>query len=482
MENNNAGLQISKKSFFSSVFILLLLMIGAGILTYLIPSGAFERAIVDGKEVIVPGTFKFLEEGGYAVWRWFTAPIEVLWGPDAVTVIMIIAFICIIGGTFAVLDKSGMLQYIMNGLVKRYESSKHKLLGIMILFFMLFGSIFGIFEELVALVPIVIILAYALGWDSLTGLGMSLLATGFGFAAATLNPFTLGVAQEVAGLPAFSGVGFRIVCFIVFYLILYGFLYRYTKKIEKDPTKSLVYEDDLKQREKYANITAIEKLPNEQYLGKTVKIFGASLVLVISYIVAGFFIPALSAVSLPVMAVLFLIGGLLAAKASNYGGKILKDFVSGVGGIAPSGLLILMAMSVKLIITNGGIMDTVLYYASETVSKMGPYGAIVMIYLLVLGLNFFVSSGSAKAFLLMPLIAPLAELVGLTSQVAVQAFCFGDGFSNLLYPTNAILMITLGLTVVSYPKWFKFTIGLQLLVGLVNILLLMVAVLIGYGA
>ena len=111
---------------------------------------------------------------------------------------------------------------------------------------------------------------------------------------------------------------------------------------------------------------------------------------------------------------------------------------------------------------------------------MVPYAAILMIYLLVLGMNFFISSGSAKAFLLIPLIAPLAELVGLTSQVAVQAFCFGDGFSNLLYPTNAILMITLGLTVVSYPKWFRFTIGLQALVMVVNILLLMVAVLIGY--
>jgi uncharacterized ion transporter superfamily protein YfcC len=139
-------------------------------------------------------------------------------------------------------------------------------------------------------------------------------------------------------------------------------------------------------------------------------------------------------------------------------------------------------MAVKLIITNGGIMDTILYYASETVAKMGPNGAAVMIFLLVLGLNFFVSSGSAKAFLLIPIIAPLAELVGLNSQIAVQAFCFGDGFTNMLYPTNAVLMITLGLTVVSYPKWFKWTIGLQLLMLVVNIALLLLAVAIGYGA
>ena len=483
MENNNeSSLKISKKSFFSSMFILLLLMIGAGILTRVVPSGAFERIMVDGKEVIVPGTFRFSQTENYPFWRWFTAPVEVLWSADSVTVIMIIVFICIIGGTFTVLDKSGMLQYIMNGLVKKFETSKYKLMAVLTLFFMLFGSIFGIFEELVALVPIVILLSHAMGWDSLTGLGMSALAAGFGFSSATLNPFTLGVAQEIAGLPAFSGVGFRILVFVVCYSILFTFLYRYARKIEKDPTKSSIYEEDLAQKEKLSGSLSLEALPNEQYLGKTVKIFSGALALVIGYIVAGFFVPALSAVSLPVMAVLFLVGGLLAARASRYGGKIGKDFVTGIGGIAPSAILILMAMAVKLIITNGGIMDTILYYASETVAKMGPNGAAVMIFLLVLGLNFFVSSGSAKAFLLIPIIAPLAELVGLNSQIAVQAFCFGDGFTNMLYPTNAVLMITLGLTVVSYPKWFKWTIGLQLMMLVVNIALLLLAVAVGYGA
>ena len=182
------------------------------------------------------------------------------------------------------------------------------------------------------------------------------------------------------------------------------------------------------------------------------------------------------------MAILFLVGGLIAAKASNYGGKIFKDFVSGVGGIAPSALLIMMAMSVKLIIANGGIMDTILYYASEAAASMGPNGAIVMIFLLVLGLNFFIGSGSAKAFLLIPIIGPLADLVGLTRQMAVQAFCFGDGFTNMLYPTNPLLMITLGVTVVSYPKWFKWSIPLQLFMLGMQVVFLLIAVLIGYGA
>ena len=444
-ENNQSGLQISKKSFFSSMFILFLLMVGAGILTHIVPGGAFERTLIDGREAIVPGSFAFTGTGGFPVWRWLTAPIEVLWSDDAVTVIMIIAFICIIGGTFTVLDKSGMLRYIMNGLVRRFAQSKYRLMAVLTLFFMLFGSIFGIFEELVALVPIVILLSHALGWDSLTGLG------------------------------------FRIPVFMICYGVLYGFLYRYARKIERDPKASPVWQEDTGRKAAAAGNAAAETLPNEQYLGKTVKIFAASLGLVIAYIVAGFFVPALSSVSLPVMAVLFLVGGLLAASASHYGGNVKKDFLAGIGGIAPSGLLILMAMSVKLIITEGGIMDTILYYASERVAKAGPYGAAVMIFLLVLALNFFVSSGSAKAFLLMPILAPLAELVGLPGQVAVQAFCFGDGFTNMLYPTNAVLMITLGLTVVSYPKWFKWTIGLQLLMLLVNIALLLLAVAIGYG-
>jgi len=183
---------------------------------------------------------------------------------------------------------------------------------------------------------------------------------------------------------------------------------------------------------------------------------------------------------MPVMAVAFCVGGLCAVRASHYGGHVGRDFLAGLGGIAPSALLILMAMSVKLIITRGGIMDTILYYVSEKASGMGPQGAVIVMFLLVLMLNFFISAGSAKAFLLMPLLAPLSDMVGVSGQVAVLAFCFGDGFTNMLYPTNALLMIALGLTTVSYPKWFRFTIGLQAVTLVLNVALLLLAVAIGY--
>ena len=475
-----SSIKISTKAFVSSVAILLALMILAGIATYIIPAGAFERVETDGNVSIVPGTFHFEDGSGYPVWRWFTAPFEVLAGEDAVTVISIILFIFIIGGVFTALDKCGMLHYLMTVLARKFSAHKYKLMAVLTLFFMCFGSFFGIFEEIIPLVPIVIVLSYALGWDSLTGLGMSALAAGFGFSAATMNPFTLGVAQKLVGLPTFSGFLFRF-CFLgACYVALMIFLVRYARKIEKDPTRSPVWAEDKANREKYSQIDALEAPENERELRKTVAAFGISISLVIAYVVAGFFVPALASASMIVMAVLFLVGGLVGGAISGYKGKILRDFIAGVGGIAPGALLILMAMSVKHIIMGGGVMDTVLYYVSDSISSMGGIGAAVMIYLVVLALNFFVSSGSAKAFLLMPMIAPLASLVGISSQIAVSAFCFGDGFTNMLYPTNALLMITLGVSVVSYPKWLKWTLPIQAVMFVLSIAALCVAVLIGY--
>ena len=475
-----SSIRISARAFVSSIAILLVLMILAGTLTYVIPRGSYERVEIDGNEVIVPDTYTFNESAPYPVWRWFTAPVEVLFSSDAVTVIFIIIFIFIIGGVFTILDKCGMLKYIMMLLVRRFSSAKYTLMALLILFFMLFGSVFGIFEELVALVPIVIVLSYALGWDSLTGLGMSALAAGFGFSAATMNPFTLGVAQSLVGLDAFSGLLFRVVFLTICYFCLYFFVSRYAKKIERSPSKSPVYIEDSEGRAKYADVEALGKLPNEKQLARTAVVFACTIALVILYVIIGFFIPALASVSMPVMALLFLVGGLVGGALSGYGGNIFRDFLRGVGGIAPSAILILMAMLVKLIITNGGVMDTILYYVSGAISGMGSYGAAIMIYLVVLILNFFVGSGSAKAFLLMPMIAPLSDLVGLSHQIAVTAFCFGDGFTNLLYPTNPLLMIALGVTVVSYPKWFKWTLPIQLVMVGLSIAALCVAVFIGY--
>ena len=478
--NKDAGIKISKKSFLSSLIILLILMIISGMLTRILPPGEYDRIIVDGRETIDVNSFEFIEKPDYPFYRWFTAPLEVLWSQDALTVIVIILFILFIGGTFTILEKSGIIKYAMDKIVKRFSNNKYLLLSVLVLFFMAFGSMFGIFEELIALVPICVTLSYSLGWDSLTGLGMSALASGFGFAAAIFNPFTVGVAQELAGLPPFSGFLYRILIFALIYALLLAYLLRYAKRIEKEPELSLVYAEDEVHRQRYNRLADEDNVnPN---LPKAFRIFTTSLIIILLFIVSGFFVEFLSSITLPLVAVLFLIGGLASGYASKYSEKsLLKDWLEGLIGIAPSVILILMAMSVKVIITNGKIMDTILYYAFNSISGYSPYIAGLLVYLLVLLLEFFIGSASAKAFLVIPIIIPITDMIGITRQVTVQAFCFGDGFSNMLFPTNAALMIALGLTPVSYLKWFKWVIKLQLITFLISLILLFAAIGFGYG-
>lgn len=480
MNTQESTLKIGKKAFIISLGIIVGLMIFSGILTRIIPQGIFERIIEDGREVIVPDSFKYITTAPLPIYRWFTAPLEVFISEDSIVVIMIISFILIVGGVFRILENSQLLKYLMSRIVNRFKDKKYHLMAILILVFMLFGSIFGLFEELIALVPIMIALSYSFGWDSLVGIGMSGLAAGFGFASATFNPFTLGVAQKIAGLPLFSGVLFRFVVFVCAYVIVFLFVYRYAKKIEKNPKESLVYEEDLRIKSSYQHLPTWDDQTQKQ-LSKASRLFIILMTIGMSLVVAGFFIPVISSIALPLIALTFLIGGILAGKKAKYTKHVSKDFFSGMVSILPGALLIVLAMSVKVIVSNGQILDTILYYVSSYISGSGSIMAASLIFALIMGMNFFIGSGSAKAFLVMPLIAPLSDLVGVTRQTAVQAFIFGDGFSNLLYPTNALLMIMLGVTVVSYAKWFKWTIKLQIGMMVFSLAFVWIAVLINYG-
>lgn len=476
------GLKISKKSFFSSLSILGAFMMVAGFLTKVLPAGSYERILEEGREKIVPGSFQLFQRPEYPFYRWFTAPIEVLFGKDQVTIIVIILFLLFIGASFRVLDHSGILRYIMEGLVQRFEKRKYVLLGLMIFFFMSFGALFGIFEELIILVPMAVALAYSFGWDSLLGLGMSAMASGFGFASAILNPFTLGVSQSIAGLPAYSGSFFRMLIFLTIYGVLYGYLTLYAKRIEKNPSYSLVYEEDRKRKEQYVRFEKNQNL-EKGHLKKAVEVYGVFLLGMMLLIVLGFFIPLLSGLTLPLLAILFLVASITAGTLSNYGSTkiLMKDLLGGLVSMLPAVLLILLAMSIKHIMTEGQVMDVLLYYAAERLQGLSPYQGVVGLYVLILLLNFFVGSGSAKAFLVMPILLPLTDLLDITRQTAVQAFLFGDGFSNLLYPTNPTLMIALGLTVVSYPKWIRWSIKIQLLIFLLSLGFLYLATRFSYG-
>jgi uncharacterized ion transporter superfamily protein YfcC len=256
-------------------------------------------------------------------------------------------------------------------------------------------------------------------------------------------------------------------------------LVRYARKIEAAPERSIIYneERELKQNANHDfNIEAASAGTK-----RALKVFIIFMAVLAAIVIASFFVSDLSSVLLPIIAIVVLLAGIMSGAVSKYGGNLMKDLASGIGGIAPSVILILMAVSIKYIITEGMIIDTLLYYAQGWISAMNPYGSVIVIYVMILVMNFFVASGSAKALLIIPLISGLSEFVGVTRQTMVMAYSFGDGFSDMLYPTNPILMIALSLTVISYAKWFRWSIKIQLVTVAVSLAFLFIGVAVNYG-
>jgi uncharacterized ion transporter superfamily protein YfcC len=479
MSQPKSGAQISTKAFIQAVVIIFVLMMAAGILTRLVPSGEYARVELDGRQVIDPTSFSLTDRPNYPVWRWFTAPFEVLGAEGNITVIAIILFILLVGVAFAVMDKSGILKSVISRIIKAFGGRKYALLLVIAFFFMALGAFFGIFEEVIPLVPIIIALSFSLGWDSLTGLGMSILATNVGFSTAIFNPFTIGVSQKLAGLPLFSGALPRIVLFVIVYAILAVFLRAYARKIDKKPEASPVYQEDGPERQRLGSFQ-VDKT-DEPRMRTAIIFLAVFFLLILAVLVASPFISFLSDYALPITGLLFVIGGIGAGLLAGAGKTAWRAAWDGFLGIAPAVPLLMMAASVRYIVASGGILDTILHWASTAFTGVSPFAAALMIYGLTLVMELFITSGSAKALLLIPILMPLADLVGVKRQIAVSAYCFGDGFSNLVYPTNAALLITLSLTVVPYAKWVKWLLGLWFWIFLATVAFLAVAVAIGYG-
>ncbi len=458
----NDTIRIGKKTFIFSAVVLLVLMIAAGILTYVLPAGSYDREEVNGTVQIIDGTYHELDTEPLSPIRWLTAPFEVLAGSDGLTIIVIIIFLLFLGGAFTVLNHSGALVYLVWVLGKKFAKRRYLLISLISLFFMLLGTAAGIFEESVLLAPIAVALSVGLGFDVFTGLFISLLSTGFGFAAGVFNPFTTGVAQKLIGLPVFSGAGYRMICFVIIYTILTLFIQIYARKNAKEMSEAKNSQPDVS---------------DKKGAKRALYVFVALLFALFLWVAATSIVRSLADYTMPALAVLFLLGGILSGAVSNMGAKkVLKSLLEGVLGVAPGVLLILMASSVKFIMAQSDVMDSLLYVAHNAMSGLGAGASALSTYLLVLALNFFIGSGSAKAFLVMPIVAPLASLSGVPLQTAVLAFLFGDGFSNVFYITNPVLLITLGITGVSYAKWFKKTWVLQIAILIATSILVLLAI------
>lgn len=491
-QDKNQGLKIDKKTLIGITVLLVGILVFAGVLTQVVPTGVYDTAS-DGS--IINGTYHQIErsEVGYSFWRVFLAPIEafIFATSDAMTGVIIILFITIIGGTFLVLDKSGVLKYIMTTIVGKYEKKKYTLLAVMILACMALSSFAGILEESVTLVPLAVAISLSLGWDSFVGLGFSLVAIAFGYSAATFNPFNIGVVQSMAGLPMFSGLIYRIIVFAVIYAILAGFLIVYAKRIEKNPKKSLVYESDFELRKRFLDEEETANALANPRLGKATKSFvlciGAVFIITVLSFIGQRVIQnesitdLLSNLPLISMAILFTVGGLRAGKISGMKGKeLFSGFIDGAKAILPCAPLILFIISITYVLKRGMIIDTILYYVYNIIKNLGPYESLIAIFFVICIFEFFIGSGTAKAFLLMPILLPLVDMLTIERQSLVLTFCLSDGLCNILFPTSGIMIIAIGLINIPYSKYMRFMWKLFVMEFSAAIILMLIAVALGY--
>ena len=465
---------ISVKSFLTVVAVLCVLIAAAGAASYFVPQGSFLR---DADGSILLDTYTEGEVKGIAIWRVITAPARVFVSEDAITVIMISVFLLIMSGVFNLLERTGGVKVFISRIISRFKNKGGIVIAVTVLIFMLFGSLFGMFEELVTLLPIITVFMLSMGMDTMMGLGVCLVAACFGFASATTNPFSVGLAAEVAGVDVASGMWLRIIFFALVYGTLCAFLTLYLRKIKRDPVASLTYDIDVEKR-KNLELADISEGENSDRIFKVFSVFFGSQASVLLLIAT---VKPLSSLAIPILAVSFLFGGIVSgALVCDKKSDVLRFMGQGASSMLPAVLMIALASSVKLIMTESGIIDTVMHYVIGLLDGKNKYIAVILIYLLILFLQFFIGSASAKIILVMPIVMPIANSIGLSPSLVILAYCMADGFTDVIMPTNPILLVGLSVSGVSYGKWFKWTWKLQAFVLILTVLTLFFGVAIGY--
>lgn len=473
-EQHGAYSSISVRSFVTVAVLLLAVLVFCGSLSYFIPQGAFER---DADQNIIPGTYRAGEVEGIALWRVITAPVRVFASEDGLTILMISIFLLVMSGVFNLLDKTGGIRSFIDFIMHRLRDSGGPVVCIMILLFMLFGSLFGMFEELVTLLPLIIVFMLSMQLDTMVGLGACLMAACFGFSTAITNPFSVGTAAQLAGIPVSSGIWLRVVFFVIVYFVLCVFLLGYLKKIQRNPRLSLTYELDQKKREN--QIFHKEEDPQSQK--KIFRVYVTFFAVQGVLLVAIACIRAISGLAIPILAASFLIAGLIAGQivCKNFR-KVLSCFLQGAAAMLPAVAMIALASSVKLVMVESNIIDTVMNAVLQLLVGKGKFVTVLLIYALILFLQLFIGSASAKIFLVLPIVLPITNALGVSPTLVILTYCMADGFTDVFLPTNPVLLIGLSMANVSYWKWLKWTWKLQVLLFAVSVAVLYFGVLIGY--
>ena len=465
---------INTKSFITVMIILTVVIIFSGVLSYIIPRGSYLR---DEDGAIILDSYTKEGVQGIEIWRVISAPVRVFASSDSLTIIMISIFLLIMSGVFNLIEKTNGIKIFIERLMVKLSNKKSVVVLVCVFVFMLFGSFFGMFEELVTLVPLVVVLMISMGMDTMTGLGACMMAACFGFASAITNPFSVGLASQMANVNVMNGAWLRIVFFVIVYVMLGGFLLLHIRKISKNPALSPSYGDDLEKREKITS----EQSDKAQNSNRIFKVYASFFAVQIVMLVLIASIRAISDYAIPILALSFLIGGIICGLLVAERKKdTFKYLLQGAVAMLPAVVMIAFASSVKLIMTESGIIDTIMYDVIKILEGKSKLLTVLLIYLLILFLQLFIGSASAKIILIMPIILPICTALGISPATVILVYCMADGFTDVILPTNPVLLIGLSMVNVSYGKWARWTWKLQLSLFAVTILVLAFAVGINY--
>ncbi len=506
------------------------IVILSAILTWIIPGGEYDRTVVNvngtDRSVIVQDSYHQVENSGQS-WEVFASFFKGF--VDKADIIM---FILIIGGAFWIMNASKSIDvgiYSFLEFTKKLEKNKfirkigvnNIILTLIMLIFSIFGATFGMSEETIAFTIIFVPMAIKMGYDSIVGVAICFVAAGLGFAGALLNPFTIGIAQGLSNLPLFSGIEYRFFCWFVINIIGFTFILRYAAKVRKNPKKSLVYTDDNYWRKHHDSdveniefytpisawisyiiilaamigfsfyypqstlkignaetttyvlpiVTALFALLGFVSLRKSVHFFILNLLLftIIFLIVGvmgyGWYIMEI--------ATLFFAMGIFSGIAYNKSANdITKLFLEGVSDILSAALIVGLAGGILIVLEEGQIIDSILFYISKSMNDFGKIASVGMMYFIQNIINVIIPSGSAKAALTMPMMSQFSDLIGVSRQATVMAFQFGDGFTNMITPTSGVLIGVLGVAKIPYDKWVKWIGGFMAILILLGFLLL----------
>jgi uncharacterized ion transporter superfamily protein YfcC len=469
------------------IFIFLFwIIVSCSLLTYIIPSGSFEREQKDYGEitqtVIVPDSYSeipknyslqaaLLEESVEGK----SSPVSVLGTLSAIPKgladsAVLVFYLFIIGSVFTVVQHTGAINAFLFALIAKFKNKPKLLLFLVYMAVFSASSFMGILGESIALIPVFLFLSKSLGYDRMFGFALISVPLFLGWSSGVTNPFTVQIAQIIAELPIGSGIGFRFFIYVVYAVVGFYFIIRYGNRIKKNPSVSLMKDDEFNLKE-FGSFEK-EKLERKHiYILLFFVLSYAAILLAVQSI--GWGLIEMTGCFIGMLIVIAII-------ARMSGDELMNAFTTGLKIMIVPALVVGIARGISVVLEEGMIIDTILYHSSEallTIPKV--FAAEGMLFFQTL-LNFFIPSASGQALVSMPLMTPLSDILGISRQIAVLAYLLGDGLSNLIIPTNGILMAMIGMAGVSYQNWLKFIFSLFIFVMILALIFIAVAVFIGY--